>query len=217
MKNTVVIKSNRSGMTVILDAETPFEQLLADLARKFGESARFWGAVKMTLTLSGRPLSPEEEMQIVNVISEYSQIEIICLLDENQERTDKCEKALNEKMMEALAAAGRFREGDVKAGENIESDTSVVVIGNVEPGAGIVSGGHVIVIGDLFGSVSAGTSGNFGAVAAAMDMAPSSLRIAGIEADCAGKSKRLAKGPALVRVENGRIAVKNMKKGLFRR
>ena len=54
MKNSVVIKSNRSGMTVILDPELPFKQLLADVAAKFGESARFWGSVQMALTLAGR-------------------------------------------------------------------------------------------------------------------------------------------------------------------
>ncbi len=68
MKSTVVIKSNKSGMTVILAPEVPFEQLLRDIAVKFEDSTRFWGAVQMTLTLAGRPLTPEQEFQIANVI-----------------------------------------------------------------------------------------------------------------------------------------------------
>ena len=63
MKSSVVIKSNKSGMTVILAPEVPFEELLGDVAKKFEESARFWGSVQMTLTLAGRPLAPEQEFQ----------------------------------------------------------------------------------------------------------------------------------------------------------
>ncbi len=37
MHNTVVIKSNRAGMTVILDPDTPFPQLLSDIGIKFGD------------------------------------------------------------------------------------------------------------------------------------------------------------------------------------
>ena len=65
MKNTVVIKGNKSGMTVILDPEAAYETLLLDIAAKFEESARFWGSVQMTLTLAGRPLTPEQEKALL--------------------------------------------------------------------------------------------------------------------------------------------------------
>ena len=66
MKNTVVIKGNKSGMTVILDPEAAYETLLLDIAAKFEESARFWGSVQMTLTLAGRPLTPEQEKVLLS-------------------------------------------------------------------------------------------------------------------------------------------------------
>ncbi len=50
MRETVVIKGNKSGMTVILDDQVPFDELLLHVAKKFRESARFWGSVQMTLT-----------------------------------------------------------------------------------------------------------------------------------------------------------------------
>ena len=61
MRNAVVIKSSKAGMTVILDDSLPFDELLAAIGTKFRESARFWGSVQMTLTLEGRELTPEEE------------------------------------------------------------------------------------------------------------------------------------------------------------
>lgn len=215
MKSSVVIKSNRSGMTVILDPDLPFEQLLADVAAKFSESAKFWGSVQMALTLAGRELSPEEEYALVNEITGNSDIEILCLLDEDLERTRKCEKALNEKLMEIAAAGGQFCRGTLHSGESLDAETSVVVIGDVEKGARIVSKGHVVVIGDLRGSVAAGISGNADAIVAAMEMAPSALRIADYEARCSEKGKRLAKGPVIVSVEDGQISIRSMRKGLF--
>lgn len=215
MKNSVVIKSNRSGMTVILDPELPFEQLIQDVAVKFGESAKFWGSVQMALTLAGRDLSPEEEFELVNVITGNSDIEILCLLDQDLERTRKCEKALNEKLMEISAASGQFYRGTLKEGESIDAETSIVVIGDVEKGARIISKGHVVVIGDLRGSVVAGLSGNSDAVVAAMEMAPSALRIADYEVPCSEKGKRLAKGPVIVSIVDGQVSIKSMRKGLF--
>ena len=116
MKNTVVIKGNKYGMTVILDPGVPFETLLQDIATKFEESTKFWGSVQMTLTLAGRPLTPEQEFSIVNVITENSQIEILCLVDQDANRIKRCEKALNEKLMELAATTGQFFRGNLKDG-----------------------------------------------------------------------------------------------------
>ena len=62
-------------MTVILDPECSFEDLIAELAAKFKDSARFWGNAQMALLLQGRPLTTAQEMQIVNTITENSGIE----------------------------------------------------------------------------------------------------------------------------------------------
>ena len=40
MRNAVVIKSSKAGMTVILDPELPFGELLDAIGKKFSESAR---------------------------------------------------------------------------------------------------------------------------------------------------------------------------------
>ena len=45
MHNAVVIKSSKAGMTVILDPDLPFGELLEAIGKKFRESARFWGAL----------------------------------------------------------------------------------------------------------------------------------------------------------------------------
>ena len=215
MKNTVVIKSSKAGMTVILDPEVPFETLLLDIAMKFEESARFWGSVQMTLTLAGRPLTPEQEMEIVNVITGHSQIEILCLVDQDINRIKRCEKALNEKLMELSSMTGQFYRGCLKDGAHLEAETSIVVIGDVEPGAKVISKGNIIVLGELGGTVIAGASGNTEAVVVALEMVPVQIRIGDVASRFKDKGKKLAKGPAMVCVENKEIVVKSFKKSIF--
>ncbi len=215
MRNTVVIKGNKSGMTVILDPEAPFEKLLSDIAAKFEESTKFWGSVQMTLTLAGRPFTPEEEFQIVNVITEHSQIRILCLVDQDVNRMRQCEKALNEKLMELSCSTGQFFRGSLTSGEHLEVETSIVIIGDVERGARVIAKGSVVVLGSLCGTVTAGLSGNEEAVIVALEMSPVQLKIGDCETAFHEKGKRLGRGPVTAFVENGAICLKFMKKSFF--
>ena len=117
MKNRIVIKSSKAGMTVILDPECSFEDLIGELAAKFKDSARFWGNAQMALLLQGRELTAAQEMQIVNTITENSGIEVLCLLDQDLDRVERCEKALNQKLMELSERTGQFYRGDLHRGE----------------------------------------------------------------------------------------------------
>ena len=52
MKEAVVIKGNKAGMTVYLEKDLDFEKVLQAIAKKFKATAKFWGAAQMTLTLA---------------------------------------------------------------------------------------------------------------------------------------------------------------------
>lgn len=215
MKSRVVIKSSKSGMTVILDPDCSFSELLSDLAAKFKESARFWGNVQMVLMLEGRKLSAGEELQIVNTITDNSGVEVLCLLDQDAERIERCEKALNQKLMELSARTGQFYRGNLRRGESLESEASIVVIGDVLHGARVTAKGNIIVLGTLSGTAHAGVSGNEEAVVAALEMAPLQLRIASYAKHFGDKGRRLGRGPMIASVENCNICTKPMKKSIL--
>lgn len=212
MHNAVVIKSSKAGMTVILDPELPFDELLDAIAKKFSESARFWGSVQMTLTLEGRCLTAADEFQIVDTITKNSQIEILCLLDTDAERIERCEKALNDKLMELNSQTGQFYRGTLHRGDCLESEASIIIIGDVDHGARVTAKGNVIILGDLRGTVTAGVAGNLDAVVMAFEMAPLQIRISDISGRFNERNKRLGRGPMLAFVENGAIQVRPLKK-----
>ena len=215
MHNAVVIKSSKAGMTVILDPDLPFGELLEAIGKKFRESARFWGSVQMTLTLEGRELTAAQEFAIVDTITKNSQIEVLCLLDTDAERIERCEKALNDKLMELNSQTGQFYRGTLKRGDCLESEASIVIIGNVDHGARVTAKGNVIVLGELKGTVTAGVSGNPQAVVLALDMAPLQLRIGDLSSRFNERNKRLGRGPMIALVEDGAIVMRSLKKSFL--
>ena len=215
MRNAVVIKSSKAGMTVILDPELPFDELLDAIGKKFSESARFWGSVQMTLTLEGRDLTAAQEFAIVDTITKNSQIEVLCLLDTDAERIERCEKALNDKLMELNSQTGQFYLGTLKRGDCLESEASIVIIGNVDHGARVTANGNVIVLGELKGTVTAGVSGNPQAVVMALDMAPLQIRIGDMSSPFNERNKRLGRGPMIALPEDGAIVMRSLKKSFL--
>jgi septum site-determining protein MinC len=214
MHNTVVIKSNRAGMTVILDPDIPFPQLLSDIGKKFGDNSKFWGSVQMTLTLEGRQLTSDEEFAIINQITNNSNVEIICIVDTDAKRLERCEKALNEKLMELSCQTGQFFKGNLQNGETLESEASIVIIGDVCKGAKVLAKGNVIVLGKLTGTVCAGVAGNKDALITALEMAPLQIRIADCSSGLDGRCKRLGRGPMKAYLENNKVIIKPMKKSM---
>lgn len=215
MKSRVVIKSSRSGMSVILDPDCTFEELLSDIAAKFRENARFWGSVQMALMLEGRELTAGEEFQIVNAITDNSSVEILCLIDNDANRIERCEKALNQKLMELSYRTGQFYRGDLHRGESIDSEASIVIIGDVLHGARVAARGNIIILGALKGSAHAGISGNEESVVVALEMAPLQLRIGGFSRQYGDKGRKLGKGAMTAFVENDNICTKPIKKSFL--
>jgi septum site-determining protein MinC len=97
----------------------------------------------------------------------------------------------------------------LRSGYRLEYPGSVVVIGDVNPGAEIIAGGDVIVWGRLRGMVHAGAEGQEKAVVCALDLAPTQLRIAGL---IAITPKRRGKAyPEMARIENKQVVAEAWK------
>ena len=70
-RKSVIIKSNKYGLTVILDDKMPFQELLLDIADKFQESANFFRNAKMAVTFRGRVLNRKECRRFARVCALY--------------------------------------------------------------------------------------------------------------------------------------------------
>ena len=179
MKNPVIIKSFPNGLSIFLDSELPFSQLLEEIAVKFSESANFFKDASMVLSFEGRVLSDQEERQIVDIISANSRLKIVCIMGKDEETERNFVKALQQLSFhqEVMENAGQFYKGTLKDGQILETENSIIVLGDVYPGACIISSKDIVVLGGLYGQAYAGGNGEEGHFVVALEMSPEKLKI----------------------------------------
>ena len=73
----------------------------------------------------------------------------------------------------------QVHQGTLRAGDQLEASGSLLVLGDVNPGASVRAGGHVLVWGRLRGVAHAGCRGDEEARIVALQLRPLQLRIAG--------------------------------------
>ncbi len=177
MKAPVLIKSNRYGIRISFDPDLAFENLLSVTTEKFKASSVFFAHARLIVQFEGRTFTKEEEQRMASAIEEAAGIEILCLLEENTPAEWFHERTLEKTCCQSPEWDGQFYRGTLRRKQILESEKSIVVIGDVEAGASVISKGSVVVTGILYGSVTAGLSGDPNAVIAAFTMKPRRLRI----------------------------------------
>ena len=215
IQQTVVIKSNKYGITLCLDKDIAFRDLLSQIAEKFKASAKFFGDAQMALSFEGRRLSESEQLEVVQTIQENTSLEILCIMEQDTLTEAYMKEVLEDRKKELSASDGKFYKGTLRSGQVLESETSVIVLGDVNPGGRIISAGNVIVLGSLRGNVFAGANGDEHAFVVALEMNPMQIKIADVIArssDSAPKKKSKNKGvmPKISFVEDGNIYIEEL-------
>lgn len=212
MNNSVVIKGNKYGISVIMDKDMPFEELLGEVAEKFKSSANFFGKSSLAISFEGRTLSSEEEKKLLDIISENSEINIVCVMDNDEMREKCCKKAVEDKLEELSIHTGQFYKGTLRSGQMLEAESSLVILGDVNPGARVTAKGNIIILGALKGNAYAGAGGNENSFVVALEMAPIQIRIADTIARCndSGKRKSIGNGAMIAFIEDNNIYIEKL-------
>ena len=178
MDHSVVIKGSKNGIIVVLDTQADFGTVKEMVAKKFADSSKFLGSCKTAVRFEGRELSQDEEIELLNVIGENSDLDVVCILGEDHERDESFVQAVNKTLMDNSSNIAVFHKGNLRSGQQLDSDQSVIYVGDINPGATISSNGNIIILGALKGTAFAGASGNRDAFVFALDMNPMQIRIA---------------------------------------
>lgn len=93
LDNSVIIKGSNSGITVFLDNEMAFEDLLESVSEKFKSASKFLTMlIWRFLLMEGFYLLKRK--RILDVISDVSELNIVCVLDENNNMKEIYEDAV---------------------------------------------------------------------------------------------------------------------------
>lgn len=192
MSQAAIIKSSKSGITLVLNPELPFDTLLAGILKKFQESEKFFSNARFALSFEGRELTQEEQYQIVESITAHTSIDIICIVENDELRDAVIREKIKEKTSkeeQKKKSTGSFYRGSLKPGEQLETDESILILGDVPKGASVVSKSDIIVVGALYGKAYAGMDGNGESVVAALHFMPERYNVCGIYGEGQEKEK----------------------------
>lgn len=220
MKDAVIIKSYQNGILLQMNPDCTFEELIDEITFKFTESKNFFGKAKMALSMEGRKLSDKEQLQIIEVIKKCSDLQIICVVG--------CDEATEQLFIKALDqvdrhfsyedTAGQFYKGTLKNNQVIETESSIVILGDVYPGCAVISAHNIIVLGGLYGEAYAGGNGDDNHYVVALEMAPERLKIGDFKYKSSKPSKWGIKqkiAPQIAFVKNDKVVLESLTKELL--
>lgn len=202
--NCVIFKKNNAGICILFDEKVDFEILKEQFIQKIEETSKFFEGVKTPITFKGKALTEEQEVELLRIISDNTTIDISFVTSENS-NSSVLSEFLTEKMKGLNMT--KYHKGSLRSGQVITFGGSVVVVGDVNPGAIIRAEGNIIVLGHLKGLAHAGYKGNMKTFVAAMYMAPIQLRIADIITYFPEQKKKGKKMPEYACIEDGQIYV----------
>ena len=208
----VYVKSTKRGIQLVLDHEIPFNELKEKVTEKFKAAKEFYKDTQFSLSFSGRALSFEEEQNIIQIIESTTGCEVVCVLEENELLDAYLEKRMEQIAVDRIQKCGQFHKGSILPGQILETESSVIILGDVCTGGKVLSKGNIIVIGNLSGYAYAGVSGKKECFIAALSMMNVQLRIANVD----GKTKKpsyilnkekIEKTPQIARAKEKSIVV----------
>ena len=224
MSQPVVLKSNRYGINLILDADMPFGQLEEAILEKFRESEKFFKNAKIAISFEGRRLSQEEEFSILDMIAKNTSIQVICVVDQDEMREQMYKEKIDSYYQDVADNTGEFYKGTLRSGQVLKCDTSIVIIGDVNPGAKIIAKGNIVILGSLKGNAYAGAAGDESCFVTALDMDPVQTKIGNVIGRSADRgpweairNRHRTMDPQIALVSKGNIMIEPITHGLLKK
>ncbi len=221
MKEAVLIKSYPNGISLHLNNELPFDDIVEEISSKFAEARNFFGKAAMALSIEGRELSASDEIRILDAIKSSCDLQIVCIVGRDDKTNKKFIKALvhMEQKMATNDEDGQFFKGSLKNKEVLETENSIIVLGDVYPGSAVISAKNVIILGGLYGEAYAGGNGTEGAFVAALEMEPERIKIGDFKYKPNTKQSKWGihpkVQPKIACVKNDRIVLEPLTKDLL--
>ncbi len=192
MASSIVVKSYKSGLSVHMDPEADIETIKEDLAAKFRESASFFKDATVVISFEDREIDSQTERDLVNIITSSSDVKVACIAGHNKLTQAMLTNALNELEYKSDVQKDsnvQIIKETIKDGKVVDVPGSILILGDVYPGATVIAGGDIYVYGGLYGQACAGNNGDTDRIITAIDMNPEKMRIAHVKYKPAEKPK----------------------------
>ena len=213
------LKSNQYVLTLLCAPDVPFETLLEDVRDKFRKSAKFFKNGQMAVRFQGRVLSDEEQRLLVKAITDSCQLDITCIIDEDASQQEKEAELIAKSIRDTTENSAALVTQSLKNGQRLSFGRTVVILGDVQPGAEVVSDGSIVVLGIAMGILRAGASGNEHSFISGTVLKPFEISIAGHRAVSGIRKTEIdreyAPDPKVACLREGHISLEPLSGDLF--
>lgn len=185
MANSVVLKGNPYGISVIITEAEDYNEIKRKVIEKFVSSENFFKGATICISFEGDQLKDEYQLDLLNAIIDNTSLDIGCLIDK-EENSVAYFKDILDAMEEEQKPKDDYHDfthiirHSIKKGEKVEESTGVLVYGDVEAGSLVVSESDVTVLGNAAGCIKAGMPDNKSCVVYALDFEMCDLCIGGV-------------------------------------
>ena len=192
-RDDVVFRGTKDGLSVVLSDDVDFDLVARRLREKLAASEGFFQGARVTVHTGKRRLTPEQRLELERLLREPLGLEL---------REVVAGTAPLQMPVETLVVRRTLR-----GGQQVSHRGSVVVLGDVNPGAEVVATGHIVVMGALRGIAHAGADGDASAVVVAVKFRPTQLRIANVVARAPDDGGKGGDRPEVARLHEGSIVI----------
>ena len=176
MKNYVSINLKKDEILIKLSDEAEQSDIITSLRKKLPELKKLYKDEKTPIKVTGKILKNKEIDEIQKLIK--SKIDVEIEFDMPKSLGLSSIKKTFEK--EIAISETKFHRGSLRSGQKMETEGSLVIIGDVNSGAEVMASDNIIVLGALRGLAHAGAKGNKDAIIAASSIEAPQLRITNV-------------------------------------
>ena len=171
---SITLKKNEIVLKISDDLEQ--EKIIALLNKKMPELKNFYKDEKTQIRVTGKVLKNKEIDEIKNIIKNNIDVDIFF----DTPKTLGLSSIIKTFNKEIAVSETTFHRGSLRSGQRIETEGSIVILGDVNSGAEVIASDNIVVLGTLRGLAHAGAKGNKEAIIAAGAVDTVQLRIANI-------------------------------------
>lgn len=176
MGNCVSINLRKNEIVIKIAEDAEQKKIISELTKKLSDLKKLYKEDKTPIKIVGKVLKNKEIDEIQELIKEKIDVDIDFDMPKSLglssiTRTFKQEVAISET---------KFHRGSLRSGQRLETEGSIVIIGDVNSGAEVIASDNIVILGNLRGLAHAGAKGNKNAIIAAGKLDAVQLRISNI-------------------------------------
>lgn len=220
----VAFKGHKNGLTLVLNPQAEFGEVLAELRAKLDKAGDFFKGAAVTVTV-GRILTPSEASELIQVLCAGYGLSLAGIVGPSTmpapslapaPAVPAAARGSRPEVSRPPAAPGETGAGGertllvrrtIRSGQRVSFDGNVVVMGDLNPGGEVAASGDIIVWGTLRGTAHAGAAGRTDATVTALRLRPTQLRIAHLITRAPDGKAPAPKTPEVARIKGEEVVV----------